>query len=58
MKDVLALNPKIYSFNQQTPADFYKVKAEALINDFLGYIPNKCAYEDARKIDTYDVIIR
>jgi hypothetical protein len=35
IKDVLALNPKVYSFNCQTKAEYDKVKLKSLINELL-----------------------
>ena len=49
--DVLALNPKVYSFNCQTKNEYDKVQIKSLINGYLGYIQDKYAYESEHKFD-------
>ena len=52
--DALALTSNTYSFNCQTKKEYDKVQINLLINDFLGYIPDKYSYESEHKIDTYE----
>ena len=50
----VSIKSKIYSFNNQTSEEYYKVKAKNLINDFLGYTPNKYACAEKHQIDTLE----
>ena len=53
--DVLALTNKVYRFSCQTNSEHDKVKLKSLINDYLGYIPDKYSYESDHNFDTYEI---
>ena len=49
MKNFTAVNPKINSLSYQSRDEYHKDKIKNLINDFLGCVPDKYAYEDVHK---------